>query len=75
MIISPDLVICTIQISAKVVQLSSMFLSATLSMSIIFQALVSAGAAAAAREALKPFVRIYVPSTECHPLVVLEWYI
>ena len=52
-IISPDPVICTIQISAKVVQLSSMFLSATLSLSIIFQASVSVGAAATATESLK----------------------
>ena len=36
MIISPDLVTCTVQISAKVVQLSSMFLSATLSLRLLF---------------------------------------
>jgi len=52
-IISPEPVICTIQISAKVVQLSSMFLSPTLSVYIISQVSVSAGAATAAREAFK----------------------
>jgi len=55
-IISPDLVICIIVISAKVVQLSLMFLyvANTPSPSFISQSSVSAGAAAAAAwEALK----------------------
>ena len=55
MIISPDLVIYAILISVKAVQLSLMFLFAvyTLSPSIISHTSFSAGAAAAAREALK----------------------
>ena len=36
MLISPDPVTCTIQISAKIVQLSTMFLSATLSLCLLF---------------------------------------
>jgi len=52
-IITPNLVICAIQISTKVVKLSSMFLFAKLSLSVSIISQVSISAEAAAGEALK----------------------